>query len=111
MTLDIKRYHDLADSLLDLEILMREAGVWECEKPEEEAFKSRVPFAVDCMTFNQWLKFIMIPKFKEMIELGSPLPRTSSIAEYASEAGLNLSPENERKILHCIRSIDQILSQ
>jgi|OM-RGC.v1.028961969 Uncharacterized protein conserved in bacteria len=111
VVVDIKRYHDLADLVLDLEVLMRESGAWECPVPTDEALQSTIPFAADSMAFNQWIRYIMVPRFKVIIEDGGVLPHSSNIADYASEANLEISQEGQRKIVHCIRMIDQLLNQ
>lgn len=65
----------LVQALLD-------ADLWTVERPSTEAMNSQQPFAVDTMSFEQWLKFVFIPKFSQMAEQGM-LPAQMEIAPMA----------------------------
>uniref|UniRef100_UPI001C3FD245 YqcC family protein n=1 Tax=Kiloniella majae TaxID=1938558 RepID=UPI001C3FD245 len=71
----IQRYTELADLVLELQMAMQAAQVWETKAPSSEALASEQPFCIDTMTFEQWLRYVLIERFKEMIEQQQPLPQ------------------------------------
>lgn len=103
-------YHVLADLIMDLQVAMQSAGVWECETPSDLALQSVEPFCVDTMAFEQWLRFVMIERFKMMIATGEALPQRCHIAPMAEEAFKNRSHDSVRQLVHCLNRIDQHLS-
>ena len=103
-------HHALADLLMDLQIAMQESGVWECEKPTQQALQSREPFCIDTMLFEQWLRFVMIERFKVLLEAGDALPSSCHISPMAEEA-FKASPQvNVNRLVNCLKRIDQHLS-
>ena len=54
--------------LVDIECELRVLGLWEDEAPSAEALASIEPFAVDTLSFSQWLQFIFVPKLYFIIE-------------------------------------------
>ncbi len=103
-------HHTLADLLMDLQITMGECGVWECEKPTSKALQSTQPFCVDTMSFEQWLKFVMIERFKALLETGGALPVRCHISPMAEEAFKDKPEESVHHLLRCLDRIDQHLS-
>lgn len=85
-------YIAVAEILIDIEKELRELRLWEAEMLSQEALMSEQPFAVDTMTFPQWLQFIFLPRMYFLIDQQAPLPASCSIAPMAEHffAGLNL---------------------
>lgn len=104
------KYYRLADLLLELEKAMREAGVWDTEAPSDQAKQSTEPFCIDTMGFDQWLRYVMIERFKIMIEHGMPLPGNCDIAPLATEFFKNYDTVYIRPIVKALILIDQHLS-
>lgn len=48
--------------LEDLEKELKLMGVWEAQAPSEAALNSHQPFAIDYLSFNQWLQWLFLPK-------------------------------------------------
>lgn len=99
----------VADSLLQIEMELRQMGVWESEPPPPEALRSTQPFALDRLEFTQWLQFVFLSHMKELIEGGHPLPQVSGMAPMAEEhfrgreeSGIGLIGE--------LKEMDQLLS-
>ena len=102
----MEKYYRLADLLLELEMAMRAANRWQIEIPEKQAFMSVEPFAIDTMTFNQWLKFVMLPRFKQLIESGAALPSQCYIAPMAEEYFKLEDAVNSQPIIQVLQAID-----
>lgn len=83
----------VAEILVDLERELRRLGLWESQRPEPEKLASRMPFAVDTLTFPQWLQFIFLERMELLLSTGQTLPGKSQISpmaeEYFKEAGLD----------------------
>lgn len=73
------QYHQLADLLLTLEMHMRQSGVWDMPVPSKKDLASQAPFGIDTLGFDQWLRFVMIDKYKNIIEQQGSLPASSNI--------------------------------
>lgn len=104
-------YTELADLILELQMAMQEAKVWDCEQPTPQALASIEPFCVDTMTLEQWLRYVFIERFKLIIEQGLPLPGRCQIAPMVSESFKSL-PAAQVKYLHCVLdALDRFLSR
>ena len=51
----IDHYRKLADLLIDVERELRVMQLWELHSPSLQALASVEPFAVDQLSFSQWL--------------------------------------------------------
>ena len=103
-------HHVLADLLMDLQMAMQDCDVWECEVPTEESLQSSEPFCIDTMKFEQWLRFVMIERFKTMLATGSDLPVRCHISPMAEEAFKDRPHAKVRHVVTCLNRIDQHLS-
>jgi len=99
----------VADSLLQIEIELRQLEVWESEPPPEEAFQSDKPFCMDTMVFTQWLQFVFVERMKILIENGHPLPEVSGIAPMAEEHFRGRS-ESGHGLVRELERMDKLLS-
>lgn len=100
-----KRQQVLA--LLDkLSGIMKERGYWDVERPSAEALASQAPFAVDTLSFPQWLQFIFIVRFKNMLAAQQPLPTVISIAPMAYE-----TLPDELALFELLTQIDLLVSE
>jgi Uncharacterized protein conserved in bacteria len=104
-----QRILDIADHLLLIERELQVQGWWDDEPPSDEALASTVPFAVDTLSFEQWLQWIFLPRMKIIIELGHPLPNASSILVMAGNRVHQSSGAKSRAAptVGSIRSIDR----
>ena len=71
--------------LLAVEQELREMQLWDQQRPSAEALASNEPFAIDKLSFNQWLQFIFLPRMAEIVEAASALPENCSVAPMAEE--------------------------
>lgn len=100
----------VAEVLMDIEKELRYLQLWDDEMISEEALSSEQPFAVDTMTFPQWLQFIFLPRMYFMIEQRMQLPGSCGIApmaeEYFSVLGLPSLP-----LIGFLKKMDTLLSR
>lgn len=73
----------IARLLSDIEVEMRSAGLWQQKPPPADALASSVPFAMDRLSFPEWLQWIFLPRMREVVDNGQPLPARCQIAPAA----------------------------
>ncbi|MGY4677550.1 YqcC family protein [Pasteurella sp. P03HT] len=95
--------------LQQLQQVMVELNVWQTTPPEEQAFLSEQPFALDTMSPTEWLQWIFIPRMHALIESGAPLPSKISITPYLEEALKEM--ETLQTLLRPISEIEALLQQ
>lgn len=106
----MNRLHiSVAEVLIDIEKELRELQLWDFEIPSEEALSSTEPFAVDTLTFPQWLQFIFLPRIYFMIEQGMQLPGSCGITPMAEQYFSVLSLHSSPLIVH-LQRVDDLLS-
>ena len=96
--------------LQQLELQLRAQNFWQTSKPSLQALSSREPFAIDTLTFVQWLQFIFLEKMNELIQFSQPLPNSISIHPMATEYFIGI-PEDCREIEAIIARIDLLLNE
>lgn len=99
----------VADSLIQIEIELRQMDVWESHPPPEDALRSTQPFAIDRLEFTQWLQFVFISRMKVLIEEGQPLPQVSGMAPMAEEH-FAARAESGEKLIDELAEMDRLLS-
>jgi uncharacterized protein YqcC (DUF446 family) len=104
-----QRILDIADHLLLIERELQVQGWWDDDAPSDEALASTVPFAVDTLSFEQWLQWIFLPRMKIIIELGQPLPNASSILVMA-ETVFTDRPEQSRELRRLLAAFDRLIA-
>ena len=106
----MSRYHDIAATLIDIECELRSLGQWDKVAPPAEALRSEQPFAVDTLSFSQWLQFVFIPRLNYLLEVESELPSACAIAPMAEEVyrGMGLPIAD---LLAALTRVDSLLSE
>ncbi|WP_413699778.1 YqcC family protein [Psychromonas sp. KJ10-10] len=77
--------HRLFLLLTELEQALKSLDLWQLNRPTEQALASQMPFAIDTLSFPEWLQFIFIEKMSQILQLGLPLPQKMAITAMASE--------------------------
>lgn len=99
----------IAATLMDIEKELRALQLWEFDTLSDAALMSEQPFAVDTMTFPQWLQFIFLPRMYFILEQQLPLPGNCAIApmgeQYFSGVGLHAAP-----LITYLQNIDGLLN-
>lgn len=99
----------VADSLIQIEIELRQLGVWESRPPPREALQSTQPFGIDRLEFTQWLQFVFISRMKVLLEAGQPLPEVSGMAPMAEEH-FSARKESGHRLIEELAEMDRLLS-
>jgi uncharacterized protein YqcC (DUF446 family) len=98
----------LKSLLVDIEYELRALGLWEDESPSVEALASIEPFAVDTLSFSQWLQFIFLPNMYFIIEQKITLPTNCQIAPMAEES---FAQSNTLALIQHLRKLDLLLTR
>ncbi|HEY8940566.1 MAG TPA: YqcC family protein [Cellvibrio sp.] len=99
----------IAETLIDIEKELRELRLWQSEILPDEALMSEQPFALDTMTFPQWLQFIFLPRLYFMLDQQMPLPGNCGIAPMAEQYFSGLTLHSSLLIAH-LQKIDTLLT-
>ena len=102
---DSEPYIVLGRLLLELESALQRTGLWEATKPDAKSLASQQPFCVDTLGFHQWLQFVFIPNFEQMIAQQIPLPHQCQVAPMAEEMLKDAS-----EVIEIVSSIDALLT-
>ncbi|KNE86202.1 YqcC family protein [Aggregatibacter aphrophilus] len=95
--------------LQNLQHTMERLALWQSVPPQEAAFLSEQPFALDTMNPTEWLQWIFIPRMHALVESQAPLPRQIAISPYLEEA---LKEEDYlAELLIPIMEIEKLLQQ
>lgn len=101
-------YSEVADVLLALEAELRNLELWQDTPPSQEKLMSQQPFAVDTLTFDEWLQFLFLPRMKRILEVGGPLPQVSGIQSMAEEVYRQV-PAQMRTVIELLGKFDAII--
>ena len=92
--------------LTKLEQELKSAGLWQNDLPSQQALNSQQPFAVDTLSFTQWLQFIFITRMRYILIANEPLPNTMAILP-AAEQSLECDLIHKSKLLKIIKLLDK----
>ena len=104
---------ELASLLLAVTNELHAMELWQEQKPAPEALASVEPFAVDQLSFAQWLQFIFVPRMQQIIASQSPLPESCSIKPMAEEffsQQQNLHPQKSAAMLEHLAALDRLIT-
>lgn len=95
--------------LIDVEAELRRLALWNAEAPTLEALASTQPFAVDTLSFPEWLQWIFIVRLRALAEAGHALPQVSGVAPMADQYFAGLGLDASAVVTH-LDAIDVLLS-
>jgi uncharacterized protein YqcC (DUF446 family) len=102
--------HLLSTLLTELENELKATNLWQFNRPSDHALESRMPFAIDTLSFPEWLQFIFIEKMTQLLQSGQPLPREMAITAMATEY-FKIQIINSELLIDVIRRIDLHISE
>ena len=90
----------------EIELEMKRIGYWRTEPLPEIAYQFHQAFAVDTMTFTQWLQFILIPRVHQVLDENGVFPTSSMVGTQ----GLREFDGNERasRLVDLLLEFDQL---
>src|SRR5215469_17846720 len=62
---------------------MKRAGLWQDQPLAPEQYNFSRAFAMDTMSYSQWLQFIFIPRVTELLRTSGEFPSSSSVGAQA----------------------------
>ena len=102
-------YQQLSDMLKTLEEGLQSEELWLAQTPSDDALRSVEPFAVDTLTFIQWLQFLFLPQIKQICQEAAELPAVCSIAPMAEEYFKSIQINGDT-IVSQLTQIDQLIT-
>lgn len=93
--------------MYELETALKAEGLWSASAPSPMALASTAPFAIDTLSFDNWLQFLFLPRMRQLLSTGMPLPTTLKIAP-AAELGL---PGSAVRTLTVVKQIDEMFNE
>ena len=103
-----QRFPAIAEHLLLIERELRVQGWWREQPPSVEDLASVEPFCVDTLDFEAWLQWIFLPRMKQLLEAGGPLPTASGIRPMAEERFRGRETEM-RALLAALEDFDRLI--
>lgn len=103
-------YIAISELLIDIEKELRYLQLWDDEMISDEALMSDQPFAIDTMTFPQWLQFIFLPRMYFIIEQQMQLPSNCGITPMAEQYFSVLNLPSAPLIDH-LQKVDALLTR
>jgi uncharacterized protein YqcC (DUF446 family) len=77
------KYEVVDEKIKEIETEMKKIGMWQKEPLPSEVYRFSEAFAMDTMTFSQWLQFVFIPRVKDIIQNKEAFPSGSSVGTQA----------------------------
>lgn len=108
------RAHDYSAIAHELDLLeheLKHLDLWggELRRPDPEALNSNSPFCIDTLDFHEWLEYIMIERFRQMIAANMPLPQKMLVHTYAQERYRG-EWSKYRKLIGHLQNLDRLLT-
>ncbi len=100
---------ELRTLLTQLETELQAQHRWESEPPDAAALRSRQPFAVDTLSFDQWLQWLFLPRMHELLMRQLPLPSDCAIGPMAEEVYRAADAVGSDRIIAIVSQIDSLL--
>lgn len=104
------KYVQVADKLDEIRTELEKLGLWDIDRPDDEAFTTDIPFNMNTMEFHEWLRFVLIETFSAVLESRAPLPENVKIFPYATEVYRNRITEY-KGLLKAIYNFDRLFEQ
>ncbi len=103
------RNQQLRYLLMEIEQEMRLLDLWSDTAPSDRALASTEPFCIDTLELSQWLQWLLIPRMRELLNAGLPLPGNCNIHAIAEESFAELTQDSSR-LLVLIEEFDTTLT-
>ena len=100
---------NLNQLLREIEQELQEIDLWTGQQPDDCAMHSTAPFCHDSMSFENWIQWIMIPAFDEILIKGGKLPGYCEISPLAELAFIDIS-EKADQLIALIKQLDELIN-
>ena len=78
------RFDRIAESIAGIESEMKRIGYWSVNPLPDQAYEFSAAFAMDTMSFTQWLQFVFIPRVRQVLEERGSFPGESMVGVQAA---------------------------
>jgi len=78
------RYGQAGEKIDEIVAEMQRLGVWQGEPPPPEKMRFSKAFAMDTLSFEQWLQFVLVPRVRGIIDERGEFPEESSLGDKAN---------------------------
>ncbi len=99
---------NLNQLLREIEQELQEIDLWSEQQPDDCAMHSTVPFCYDTMPFENWVQWIMIPTFDEILSKDGALPGYCEISPMAELAFAEIT-EKADQLIGLIQQLDELI--
>ncbi len=103
------KHAQVAQMIDRIEAEMRAIGLWQTEALELSRYEFSQAFAMDTMSFSQWLQFVFIARVREIISAHGAFPAQSMVAAQAVRQ-YDGSPEAS-KLLSLLSAFDALIEK
>jgi uncharacterized protein YqcC (DUF446 family) len=93
----------------DIETELRNLRIWSAQPPAPAAFASSMPFYADQMSFDEWLQWVLVARFRALIEGSLQLPESCQIAPMAEES-LKHIEQDTRILVDLLHQLDALFA-
>ena len=97
----------LLSLLVELEAELKAQKIWSSVQPTQMQLSSQVPFAADVMPFENWLQFIFIPRFHQILTTEVSLPQNMKLAPMAEIS----FAQNYGNVTEILKKIDSVFAE
>lgn len=104
-----KMRENVEHRLMAIEEALKALSWWQDTMPSAEALASTLPFAVDTLSFAQWLQFILLARLRQLLAANQPLPSEISLYPMAEQSFAGVT-ENVTELMDAIAELDDALS-
>ncbi|MBX9599784.1 MAG: YqcC family protein [Bryobacteraceae bacterium] len=67
----------------EIEAELKRIGLWSSDPIPEDAYTYRGAFAMDTMSFEQWLQFVLLPSLREIAAENGRFPKATGFGQRA----------------------------
>ena len=106
--------HDInaiVEQINKLEQELKDLNLWggEALRPSDKDLSSTSPFCLDTIEFHQWLEYVLIARFRSMIEADMALPQAMMTHTYAQEKYRG-QWSNYRNLIGILQELDKLVT-
>jgi len=88
---------------------LQQIDLWTETSPDPQSLQSTQPLCHDSLAFTQWLQWVMIPTFDQMLSEGSPLRCHAELLPMAEMAFADITQKTDQLLL-LIEQLDELIN-
>jgi uncharacterized protein YqcC (DUF446 family) len=73
----------IREKFAEVVVEMKASGVWDVQRPDDEAFEDMGAFGMNTMALEQWLRWVFVPTIEDRLANDGPWPQSSSVGTIA----------------------------